>query len=201
MLNVNIDMHFNGFETEARFSLEPGQTLGLFGPSGIGKSSLLHAIAGINHRYKGRIQFGSDPWDGDGKHLDVQKRDMSLMFQDYALFPNLNAEGNIRFNQSISNEEVDSIIEHLELRELLNRSVDDLSGGQKQRIALARLLAYDQSIWLLDEPFSAIHSDLKLRISQFIKNQIITKKKIVLISSHDMGDLKFFTNRILDMGD
>lgn len=199
MLKVDLKLSFKDFKLPVQFSLKAGRTLGLYGPSGIGKSSLLHAIAGINRRFEGSIFYQMEAWDGKSKHIPAQKRSAALMFQDYALFPNLNVEKNIKFNTVLSANEITEIIEQLELSKLLDRSVQNLSGGQKQRVALARLIAYDAQVWLLDEPFSALDSELKSKVKGFLKELIISKSKIVLISSHDREDLHYFDAEILEL--
>ncbi|MBU2913183.1 ATP-binding cassette domain-containing protein [Reichenbachiella agariperforans] len=199
MLVTEISLQFEQFSTPISFTLKPGNTLGLFGKSGVGKSSLLHAIAGLNHRFEGKISFNDMIWDQNNKHLAPQIRSIGLVFQDYALFPNMTVEQNLRYAQGIDQVELKEIIDMLEIHSLLGKSTNHLSGGQKQRVAIGRALAYNPDILLLDEPFSALDISVKQKISSFLKNYFILKNKHVILSSHIREDLRFFTEDILEI--
>lgn len=132
-----------------------GEIVSILGPSGCGKTTLLNLILGITDADSGKILF-------DGKDITntaMEKRGFNIVFQDYALFPNLNVLNNITYGlrnkpNISSKEEVDDLIELLGLREHLNKKIDQLSGGQKQRVALARTLVMKPKILLLDEPLT-----------------------------------------------
>ncbi len=123
------------------FPVDNEEIVSILGPSGSGKTTLLNLVLGITEPDSGSIIF-----DGkDVTHVPMEKRPFNIVFQDYALFPNLNAYKNIvyglRNNPLLATkEDVDSLIDLLALREHLNKSIDQLSGGQKQRVALARTL-------------------------------------------------------------
>ncbi|UXP31117.1 ATP-binding cassette domain-containing protein [Reichenbachiella agarivorans] len=199
MLKVDIHLKFSAFSTDAQFNIEEGNVLGLFGKSGVGKSSLLQAIAGLNHRFDGQITLRDQIWDQPKKHLTPQSRSVGLVFQNYALFPHMTAAQNIQFAQQINAEKLEEIFDQLELRPFLTTNVKQLSGGQQQRVAIARALAYDPSVILLDEPFSALDQKLKKSVCDFLKEYFKKNQKIVVISSHDREDLKFFTSHILEI--
>lgn len=134
-----------------------GEIVSILGPSGCGKTTLLNLILGIADVDGGHIRY-------DGQDLTstpMEKRGFNIVFQDYALFPNLNVYQNITYGlrnkPGISTEkEVNELIELLGLREHLSKRIDQLSGGQKQRVALARTLVMKPRILLLDEPLSAL---------------------------------------------
>ncbi|PIB37520.1 hypothetical protein BFP72_10970 [Reichenbachiella sp. 5M10] len=199
MLDVNLTFQFPNFQSEAAFSLAKGEIKGLFGRSGIGKSSLLHAIAGLNRRFLGHILFDQRVWNDMQTFVKPQDRKVGLVFQDYALFPNLDADQNIRYNQQISETEVQKLINVLELRSVLFQHPDQLSGGQKQRVAIGRALAYNPDVLLMDEPFAALDSSTKRNISAYLKDYFVQQNKTVIISSHLIEDLNYFTNDIFEM--
>ena len=130
-----------------------GEIVSVLGPSGCGKTTLLNTILGITELSGGKILFNGE----DISSKPMQQRGFNIVFQDYALFPNLNAYKNITYglrnNPSISTrEEVEELIDLLDLRPHLQKSIGELSGGQKQRVALARTLAVKPRLLLLDEP-------------------------------------------------
>lgn len=147
-----------------------GQIVSILGPSGGGKTTLLNVLLGITETTSGRIIYDGE----DITRVPMEKRGFNIVFQDYALFPNLNAYENITYglrnNPSISSqEEVEELIELLGLREHLTKKISQLSGGQKQRVALARTLVTKPRLLLLDEPLSALDGVIKESIKQKIK--------------------------------
>ena len=174
------------------FEVMQGEFLGIMGASGSGKTTLLNAILGLTEIDGGQIIF-------DGKDLTnvpMKDRGFNIVFQDYALFPNLNAYENIvyglRNKPGISSaEEVQELISLLGLKEHLNKRIDQLSGGQKQRVALARTLVMKPKILLLDEPLSALDGVIKESIKERI--QLIAKQYhlttiICLLYTSDAAD-------------
>jgi len=138
---------------DINLTIENGEIVSILGPSGSGKTTLLNLILGITEADSGKIIF-------DGKDLTrvpMEERGFNIVFQDYALFPNLTAYKNITYGlrnkPGISTkEDVDELIELLGLSEHLDKKMEQLSGGQKQRVALARTLVMKPKILLLDEP-------------------------------------------------
>lgn len=152
---------------DINLEIEDGEIVSILGPSGCGKTTLLNLILGLTDADSGRIIFnGKDITD-----VSMEKRGFNIVFQDYALFPNLNVEKNIMYglrnNPDISSkEEVQDLIDLLGLREHLDKKIDQLSGGQKQRVALARTLVMKPKILLLDEPLSALDGVIKESIKE-----------------------------------
>ena len=178
--------------------INDGEIVSILGPSGSGKTTLLNAILGLTEIDGGRIVF-------DGKDLTgvpMKDRGFNIVFQDYALFPNLNAYENIvyglRNKPNIPTpDEVKELIELLGLKEHLNKRIDQLSGGQKQRVALARTLVMKPKILLLDEPLSALDGVIKESIKERI--QLIAKQYhlTTIIVTHDPEEALTLSDKVL----
>jgi len=152
---------------EASFKLKKGSFLALFGPSGSGKTTLLRIIAGLE-KAQGQIVVDNEKWLDKKKFLSPQKREIGFMFQDFALFPNMNIIQNLLY---VNNDKklAEKLLSLSGLVSLKNRMPHSLSGGQKQRVALCRALMRKPKLLLLDEPFSAL--DTKMR--ENLQNEII----------------------------
>ena len=147
-----------------------GEIVSILGPSGCGKTTLLNLILGITDVTEGKVIFN----DKDMTHVPMEKRGFNIVFQDYALFPNLNVLENITYGLKnkpdiSSKQEVEDLINLLELLKHLTKRIDQLSGGQKQRVALARTTVMKPKILLLDEPLSALDGVIKESIKDRIK--------------------------------
>lgn len=163
--------NYPDFELDLSFTLDKGEFLSIIGPSGSGKSTLLYILSGILPISNGTIILNNE----DITNKDIQKRNIGLVFQDYALFPHLNVEKNIAYSLNVQKvdrktikNEVNRLLGLVNLSGYNNRRIDTLSGGEKQRVALARSLASKPDVLLLDEPLSAL--DAKLRRS--LRNEI-----------------------------
>ena len=168
----HIQKAFDGVPVLKDLSLqvEDGEIVSILGPSGCGKTTLLNIILGIVDADQGEIRYSGE----DLTRTPMEKRGFNIVFQDYALFPNLNVQQNITYGLRnkpgiSSREEVDELIDLLGLREHLGKRIDQLSGGQKQRVALARTLVMKPRILLLDEPLSALDGVIKESIKGRIK--------------------------------
>lgn len=176
------------------------ELLCLYGPSGAGKTTLLRIIAGLIKPEAGHIEFGDTIWfDSEaGINLKPQKRNVGLMFQDYALFPNMTVEGNIRYSQKESNPDaVLELIRLFDLEKLSTRKPSQLSGGQKQRVALARALASKPVLLLLDEPLSALDPDMRLSLREQIRKTHLKLNSITIMVSHDIPEVKSLATTVL----
>lgn len=175
-----------------------GEIVSLLGPSGSGKTTLLNIILGLT-----KLDHGSITYNGlDMTHASMKKRGFNIVFQDYALFPNMNAYENIIYGLrnkkgSVSKQEVQDYIDFLELKPHLSKRISELSGGQKQRVALARTLVTKPKILLLDEPLSALDGVIKESIKQRIQSIAREFKLTTIIVTHDPEEALTLSDKIL----
>lgn len=185
---------------EVSEEVKQGSLVHIAGSSGIGKTTLLHAIAGLIKPDFGFIRTTDQIFLDTAKDicLPPQKRNVALMFQQYALFPNMTIQENILFAQKSKNQtEIDEFLEVFGLEKLRNRFPAELSGGQQQRTALARALAQKAQILLLDEPFSAVEEDMrKIMMDEILKFQH-KHFATVFIVSHNSEELKATNTEII----
>jgi len=179
--------------------ISKGEFVALTGESGNGKSTLLRILAGLEDA-KGTIKVDGDIWLDDNICIKPQYRDIGFVFQDYALFDNMTVLQNLLF-ASDDIEFATKLLEMTELIGLKNRYPNMLSGGQKQRISLCRAMMRKPKILLLDEPLSALHNDIRVKLQkqilQFHKEFNIT----TILVSHDYDEIKNLSSRILTLKD
>ncbi len=191
-LKVNIKKRLGNFNLDVAFETERG-VFAILGASGCGKSMTLKCIAGIETPDEGRIELnGRILYDSAKKiNLTPQKRRVGYMFQDYALFPNMTVEQNIKAGMGKHPEEkkVRSYINRFRLEGMEKHYPAQLSGGQKQRVAMARMIASEPDILLLDEPFSALDSYLKWELEQEMRDMLAEVQKPVLFVSHNRDEV------------
>lgn len=178
--------------------LDTGEIMSVLGPSGGGKTTLLNIILGIVDADTGRIIFDGE----DVSHTPMEKRGFNIVFQDYALFPNLNAYENITYGLRntpglSSPEEISDLIALLDLGKHLDKSVDELSGGQKQRVALARTLVMKPRLLLLDEPLSALDGVIKESVKSKIKQIVERYRLTTIMVTHDPEEACTMSDRVL----
>lgn len=179
--------------------IKPGEFICLLGPSGCGKSTLLNAVAGFSPLTAGSILVDGEPVQKPGP-------DRGMVFQEYALFPWMTVEKNIAFGLEIKKlpksqikEKVSALLTMLNLQDFRDRYPKDLSGGMRQRVAIARVLALDAPIMLMDEPFGALDS-LTRRSLQDELLRIWTKfKKTILFVTHSIDESIYLADRIVVM--
>lgn len=179
-------------------SVDDGEIVSILGPSGGGKTTLLNVILGITPISGGKILYDGQ----DLTNVPMQKRGFNIVFQDYALFPNLTAYQNIvyglRNKPGISTTaEVDDLINLLDLKEHINKRIGQLSGGQKQRVALARTLVMKPKILLLDEPLSALDGVIKESIKERIRMIAKQYHLTTIIVTHDPEEALTLSHRVL----
>lgn len=184
------------------FHLKEGEVLAILGESGCGKSTLLGCIAGFLPINSGEIFIQNDSVACKGFCVAPHKREVGILFQDFAIFPHLNVYENIAFGLSKLNKEqkemrIKELLEMLGLEGLEKRYLHEISGGQAQRVALARAIAPNPKILLLDEPFSSLNSDLSNKMRKDLK-EIIKKNNLnVILVTHNKEDAFYLANRIL----
>ncbi len=183
---------------DINLQINDGEIVSILGPSGCGKTTLLNLILGLVNADGGKIIFnGNDITD-----TPMEKRGFNIVFQDYALFPNLNVIKNIRYGlknkPGISSEkEINDLIELLGLKEHLNKRIEQLSGGQKQRVALARTLVMKPKILLLDEPLSALDGVIKESIKAKIREIAREYHLTTVIVTHDPEEALTLSNHVM----
>ena len=178
--------------------INDGEIISILGPSGCGKTTLLNLVLGLTPADSGRIIF-------DGKditNVPMEERGFNIVFQDYALFPNLNVYKNITYGlrnkpDISTKEEVDEFIALLGLNEHLNKKIEQLSGGQKQRVALARTMVMKPKILLLDEPLSALDGVIKETIKEKIKEIARNFRLTTIIVTHDPEEALTLSDKVL----
>lgn len=196
----NIKKSFDGKEVLKDISIEvgDGEIVSILGPSGCGKTTLLNIILGLTNPDSGEINFNGE----DITKVPMEKRGFNIVFQDYALFPNLNAYQNITYGLKnkpgiSTQEEIDDFINLLGLKEHLNKKIEQLSGGQKQRVALARTLVMKPKILLLDEPLSALDGVIKESIKERIKTIAKEFNLTIIIVTHDPEEALTLSDKVL----
>lgn len=204
-LEVNIRKKLKEFTLQAEFVLHDG-VLGLMGSSGSGKSMLLKCLAGIETPDCGRIVLnGRVLFDSTEKiNLPPQQRRIGYLFQNYALFPNMSVAENIMCGpcaKGLKHEQsraiVQAMVNKFQLQGLEARYPRQLSGGQKQRTALARLLAVEPEVILLDEPFSALDAQLKEKLQEQLQQLLQEYGGISVLVSHDRQEIERLSDSVL----
>lgn len=181
-------------------TIPAGELVALFGESGAGKTTLLRILAGLVIPDKGLIRFGNTVWFDSAKQINIvpQQRNISLMFQDYALFPNMTVEQNIQFAQPEKNQSaLNELLEMFGLSEFRKRKPNGLSGGQKQRVALARALARKPQLLLLDEPLSALDAEMRATLQDEIAQAHKLLGVTTMIVSHDLNEVFRLASQVL----
>ena len=202
-IEVKIKLQYPGFYLDVAFAAED-EVLGFLGTSGCGKSLTLRAIAGLVTPDEGYIVVNGQVFFDSAKRINLkpQQRKTALLFQDYKLFPNLTVADNIAAGMSrdYGKEEIHRRVKDQLLRFNLkgygSRYPAQLSGGQQQRVALARMLAAEPGILMLDEPFSALDSHLKGILEQELIHLFDTFESSILYVSHDIDEALHFCDRI-----
>ena len=187
---------------EISLEIRAGEFLVLVGPSGCGKSTLLRLIAGLDELTGGSIKIGGE----NAASLLPKDRDLALVFQNYALFPNLSVYDNLAFglkarkvSKVIIKEKIIPVSQRLGLEELLQRKPDELSGGQRQRVALGRLLVRNPSIHLLDEPLSNLDANLRTSMRHELAKLHNEYQKTTLFVTHDQVEAMTLGQRLCVM--
>jgi len=185
-------------------ALNEGDILGLVGASGCGKTTLLNAIAGFSKQCRGKIIINGNVLS-DGDHsVPAEKRQVGMIFQDYALFPHLTVKENIAFgiaklSKAEQEQQIEQLLAILKLNDYGNSYIHQLSGGQQQRVAIARALAPKPKLLLLDEPFSNI--DARLRNELMVEIRLLLKqfKMTAIFVTHNKDEVFTFADKMAVM--
>jgi iron(III) transport system ATP-binding protein len=178
--------------------LAPGELVGLLGPSGCGKTTLLRLIAGFERPARGEVLIDGRLVAGSGRWLEPERRGVGMVFQDYALFPHLDAWRNACFGLRRGQDPARAawLLELLGLGGLERRYPHELSGGQRQRLALARALAPGPALVLLDEPFSNLDVEVRLRLRSDLREVLARCGAGGLLVTHDPEEALAICDRV-----
>lgn len=196
----NINLTFPNFALEnVNLSIDKGDFFALLGPTGSGKTVLLEAIAGLKPLKQGEVWIN----DKNVTALKPEIRNISIVYQDYALFPHMSVTDNIKYGlrfRKKSNEKHEEkfnlLVEMLKINHILNRYPQNLSGGEKQRVALARALIVNPDVLLLDEPFSALDAHTKETVQTEIKKIHETLKITTIMVTHNFSEVFSLANKV-----
>ena len=199
----NINKTYGSYQASrnVNFGIEKGKLIGLLGPSGSGKTTILRMIAGLETPDSGEVII-------DGKVVNdvpASQRGIGFVFQNYALFPNMTVEQNIGIgftgNKEDKQKMVEQLIHHFQLDGLEKLYPSKLSGGQQQRTALARIMAYEPDVILLDEPFSALDAYLRERMLTELMEMLSDYEGTVIMVSHSRDEIYSFSEEVLVIED
>ena len=209
----NTDGHAHGLRVKIQqqqpvsldvdLSCNRSELLALVGPSGSGKSTVLRTIAGLNRVDYARIQCDSEVWDDNRthRHVKTQRREVGLVFQDYALFPHKSALENVMLASPASGRGVRqlkamALLERTNMTGLEHRMPEALSGGQRQRVALARALAREPRVLLLDEPFSAVDQQTRRKLYSELAALRQSLELPIILVTHDLNEVQLLADSL-----
>ncbi len=191
------------------FDVEPGQFLVLLGPSGSGKSTLIRSLAGVERLDEGQIHLSGQLVSDRRRHLAPERRDLAMVFQDYALWPHLSVAHNVgyalrrrRCAPQVHQQRVAAALDRVGLSHLAGRYPSELSGGEQQRVALARAVVAEPGLLLFDEPLSNLDADLRERLRVEISTLTRACGATAVYITHDQSEAFALADRIgvLDQG-
>ncbi|MDH5248767.1 MAG: ATP-binding cassette domain-containing protein [Cyclobacteriaceae bacterium] len=205
MINISIAKKLSGATGELNLhfhaTILTGELITIYGPSGAGKTSILRMLAGLLEPDSGHIQVDDAVWFDKDKSINLkpQRRNIGMVFQEYSLFPNMTVRENLEFalNKGQSKSIVDELLELTELWQLQNKKPATLSGGQMQRIALARALIRKPKLLLLDEPLSALDTEMQSKLQDYILELHQQFDLTTIVVTHDLIEVIKMSKRVL----
>jgi len=205
-LSVRYPGQMQAAVADVSLGLARGEIGALIGPSGCGKTTLLRAVAGLERAETGSIVLDGETVSDGQQHLPVERRQIGMVFQDYALFPHLNVRGNVAFGLNrlgvqARQQRVEEVLALVGMAEMHARYPHQLSGGQQQRVALARALAPKPHLLLLDEPFSNLDADLRARLAHEVREILKAAQTTALFVTHDQLEAFAIGDRVGVMRD
>jgi molybdate transport system ATP-binding protein len=194
-LDVSFNHPLRSFGAAVDLSVEPGETFALVGPSGAGKTTVLLVVAGLLRPRSGRVVLGDTVWldTTTGLCLEPDRRSVGLVFQEYALFPHLSVEGNVRFG---GRGRASELMERFRIAHLATARPGELSGGERQRVALARALARDPAVLLLDEPMAALDAHTRAGVRAELQELLRDLALPTILVTHDFEDASALADRV-----
>jgi len=192
--------------SDLTLSVRDGELLTLLGPSGCGKTTTLRMLAGLERPSEGVISLADEEVAGPSTFVEAESRGVGIVFQDFALFPHLSVRENVAFgltdrDDDAADERVDDLLDLVDMPGMGDRSPDQLSGGQQQRVALARSLAPEPDILLLDEPFSNLDVRLRVEMREEVR-RILKEAGVTAVSvTHDQEEALSISDRVAVLDD
>lgn len=192
-----------GFKLDFSFTISR-PTAALHGPSGVGKTTILHLIAGLEQPQPGRIVLRDRVLHDTqrGISLPIERRRVGCVFQDYRLFPHLTVRQNMEYGarrSAVASRDISQLSDVLELRRLMTRYPESLSGGEKQRVAIGRALAMQPDILLLDEPLSALDNERKSNVLDYLDAVRADLRTPLLLVTHDLKIAESLSAEVIEV--
>ena len=200
--NVNLSFNNNEILKELNLIIDQGNFVAITGASGSGKTSLLRVICGLESPNQGEIILDNSLLLNKEIFIPTEKRNIGLVIQEKVLFPHLNARQNIEFGISSKTDKQnlsDEIMEKLNIKQLAEKYPHELSGGESQRVALARSIVMKPKLLMLDEPFTGLDKDLKMKIYPEIKSILQASKITALMVTHDLNEVKALADKCFNL--
>jgi iron(III) transport system ATP-binding protein len=204
--NLHLQYGDNPILKGVSMTLNPGEVVALLGASGSGKTTLLRSVAGLEQPSRGRITIGGAVlYDSEaGVDMPVEKRNLGLVFQSYALWPHRSVFDNVAYGLRLRgipasgiDERVNQALTNLGLGPLAKRLPHQLSGGQQQRVAIARALVYNPPVVLMDEPLSNLDAKLREEARAWLRELIVRLGLSALVVTHDQTEAMAMSDKIL----
>ncbi|MDR2018403.1 MAG: molybdenum ABC transporter ATP-binding protein [Syntrophobacterales bacterium] len=206
-LKIAIQKQFGTFHLDVDYDVE-GERVGIFGPSGGGKSTLTGLLAGLNHPDRGIILLDGDVIFDSSKQINTppNRRRISMVFQRPHLFPHLSVRNNLLYGYRRCAPEhrritPDNLVEVLRIGHLLDRGIRNLSGGERQRVAIGRAILSSPRLLVMDEPLSGLDDNLKFQIIPFLKETCETFMIPYLFISHSLVEMRIMADKVLSMAE
>ncbi|MGI8418953.1 MAG: ATP-binding cassette domain-containing protein [Nakamurella sp.] len=207
-LDCRLQIHRPAFDVEVAFNVEHGETVALLGPNGVGKSTVLQALSGLIVPQDARIELAGNRLAGAGTTVPPHRRRIGLMGQDPLLFPHLTVLENVAFGprsqgtpRTTASEKALQWLRRLNLADLAERRPGQLSGGQRQRAALARALAAEPDLLLLDEPLAAADVRTAGEIRQLLREHLTAAEQTTIVVTHEVLDAAVLADRVMVISD
>lgn len=203
ILDAQVTLTRGSFYLNVSLTVASGETVVLLGPNGAGKTTLLRALAGLEPNDSGHITLDGQVFDSS---VPVEKRQIGMVFQDYALFPHMSALDNVAFglramgkSKSQARSEAETWLARLGVKDKAHAKPVALSGGQAQRVSLGRALAINPRMLLLDEPLSALDVTTRLETRRMLRDQLNNYDGVCLIVTHDPFEAMALADRLIVM--